>query len=304
MTSATRPARSVAAALLVALGAVLLPFGVLGLWAQRTLADPTGYLATVSPLAQDPAVQDALATQLGDGVLAAARQNAVLGALLAPGGVIGDTVTAQVEDLSRSVIASPAFASVWDDLNRSLQEATLAALRGEPDARVRIEGQQVIVNTRVLLQAAQEQLADRLPVVGQVDLSAAGVDIVVVDDPAVARAEEYYSWLGSLGPWLLPAAVVALALGVLLARRRPRMLAIVGVLLVLGAGVVWLLVDAGRREATAAGAGSVLQAPVTAVAAALAQEAGGYVRLTLLGGVLVLVAAAVWGAWQARGTGS
>lgn len=280
--------RAVASVLLVALGAVLLPVGVLGLWVQRSVVHTDSYVSTVAPLAQDPQVQQAVAAEITDRLLAAARNDPALGSLLAPRGTVGDAAAEQLQQLVLRLVASPQFAAVWQDANHRLQVSTLAALRGEPDGAVRIDGSRVLVDTNVLLLAAQDQLAQSLPIVGSVDLSSAGREVVVVDSRAVAPARTAFAWLDSWGVWLLPVAVLALAAGVLLARNRPRALTVVGVLVVAAAGVVALTTGSGERTAARALAGSVLEPAGTAVAGALAAGAEGYVRVLLLVGLVVV----------------
>lgn len=289
-TGGARPAASV---LLIVLGAVLLPVGVLGFWVQRNVADTDSYVATVAPLSHDPAVQQAVAAEVTDQLLSAVRRNPALGSVLAPGTALGDAATEQLRQVVSRLAESPQFAAVWTDANRRLQEGTLAALRGEPSDAVRIEGSRVLVSTNVLVRAAQDQLAGSLPFVGEADLSAAGRDIVVVDDPRVVPARTAFAWLDSWGPWLLPLAVLALVSGVLLARNRPRALAVVGALVLAGAGVVALATGVGALGAQRALAGSVLAPAGSAVTDALTSSAAGYVRLLALVGLVVLALGAV-----------
>lgn len=295
MSGDSRSVRALASFLLVVVGAVLLPVGVLGLWAQREVVHTDAYVTTVAPLAADLGVQDAVATEVTDRLLEAVRQNAALGQLLAPGTTVGDATSAQLQQLVLRLVQSPQFAAVWEDANRRLQESTLAALRGEPGGPVRIDGSRVLVNTNVLLLAAQDQLAQTLPLVGSVDLSSAGREVVALDHPAVTAGRTTFSWLESLAPWALPVAVLALVVGVLLARERWRVLTVVGVLVVCAGGVVALSVASGESAAYRALAGSVLEPAATAVVGALAASADAYARaLLVVGATLAVVGGAGW----------
>src|SRR5512134_3492589 len=54
--------RRVAGVLVITLGCLLAPLSVLSVWLDSQLTDTDAYVETVTPLIEDPAVQDALAT--------------------------------------------------------------------------------------------------------------------------------------------------------------------------------------------------------------------------------------------------
>ena len=76
---------------LVVLVCILAPVSVLAVWLHNTVLDTDQYVATVAPLAHDPAVQEAIATRVTNSLVAstdlearvgrrASRQGAGLGA--------------------------------------------------------------------------------------------------------------------------------------------------------------------------------------------------------------------------------
>jgi hypothetical protein len=56
--------RTVVAALLIVLGSVLAPLAGVAVWARNQVTNTDRYVATVSPLASDPAIQNAIADQI------------------------------------------------------------------------------------------------------------------------------------------------------------------------------------------------------------------------------------------------
>ena len=56
--------RAVVATLLIVLGCVLAPLSVVAVWARNQVTNTDRYVATVSPLASDPAIQNAIADQI------------------------------------------------------------------------------------------------------------------------------------------------------------------------------------------------------------------------------------------------
>jgi hypothetical protein len=115
--------------------------GVGGTWARRTVLNTDRYVATVGPLASDPAVQDYLARMVTDQVFQAldvqGRLESVLGenaprlAFLA--GPITDSVHGFVKEQVDKVFASPAFAHLWVEANRVVHEHALAVLNGDSE---------------------------------------------------------------------------------------------------------------------------------------------------------------------------
>ncbi|WP_194896383.1 hypothetical protein [Catenulispora pinisilvae] len=59
--------RSIASALLLALAALLAPLAVASVWMADEIGDTDRYVATVAPLATDPAVQNAVKAVIGHG---------------------------------------------------------------------------------------------------------------------------------------------------------------------------------------------------------------------------------------------
>jgi hypothetical protein len=144
--------------------AVLL-FGVAvpGTWARRTLLDTDRYVATVAPLAQDPAVQEYLARTVTEQVFAALHVQEKLAAslqersprlafLAAP---IANGVEGFVKDRLQQLFASEAFATSWAEANRFAHAQMMAALEGGGET-VQVQEGAVVLN---LLPLVNEGLA-------------------------------------------------------------------------------------------------------------------------------------------------
>lgn len=80
--SALERGRSIGATIALAVAVVLLPVTVLGNWVDNTLSDTDRYVATVGPLAEDPAIQEVAATRLTEAVMAVVDEQRVLGNLV------------------------------------------------------------------------------------------------------------------------------------------------------------------------------------------------------------------------------
>jgi len=143
--------RRITAGVLVALTLLFVALGVPGAWARRTLLDTDRYVATVGPLASDPAIQETLATEITNHVFAAldveARLRTVLGerasrlAFLA--GPITNAVEGFVHDQVLKVVQSDAFATLWVEANEFAHSQAMAVLRGDTEELVLIDGKLV-----------------------------------------------------------------------------------------------------------------------------------------------------------------
>jgi hypothetical protein len=146
-------ARRLIAWLLVVLTILTFAAGVGGTWARRTVMNTDRYVATVGPLASDPAVQEHLARTVTDQVFQALdvedrlqsvlAQNAEKLAFLA--GPITDSVRGFVQEQVDKVFASPAFARLWVEANRYVHEQALAVLNGDSET-VKVVGSRVELN--------------------------------------------------------------------------------------------------------------------------------------------------------------
>lgn len=124
-----------------------------GVWARRTVLDTDRYVATVAPLASDPAVQEYIArtvtTQVFQALDVEQRLSDVLGErnerLVFLAGPITNAVQGFVQEKVQVLVASPAFATFWTNANRFTHAEVLAVLEGEAGA-LQIQGTKVVLN--------------------------------------------------------------------------------------------------------------------------------------------------------------
>ncbi|HEU4355142.1 MAG TPA: hypothetical protein VFT27_06090 [Actinomycetota bacterium] len=139
-----RPARQgrlrrIFAVVLIVLTVIVFAAGVAGAWARRTVLDTDRYVATVGPLAEDPAIQEYLARTITNQVFQALDVQGRLEAVLAEradrlvflAGPITDSVEGFVQDQVNKVVASEQFARLWTEVNRLAQEQAVRLLEGD-----------------------------------------------------------------------------------------------------------------------------------------------------------------------------
>jgi hypothetical protein len=250
--------RTVVAVLLIVLGCVLAPLAGVAVWARNQVTNTDRYVATVAPLASDPAIQNAVADKITAQVftyidvkgLTTQALDALTSQGLAPR--LGDQLRALavpidngVESFTRTqvgkVVQSQAFADAWVQANRAAHEELVKALTGEGGGAITVENDTVTLNMAAFVQVVKERLtasgfalAARIP---QVNAS-----FVLFQSDDITKARSAFKLLNTLGNWLPVIALVLLAAGVYVAKDHRR--ALVGAALGVAAGMVVLALGA------------------------------------------------------------
>lgn len=147
--------RRVSVAVLIVLVAVLVPVTATITWVRHTVLNTNGYLATVAPLASNPAVTGAVARTATDQLFTALNPEPIVADALPPkAAFLAGPITSGVENFVRGqaekALASPAFQQIWTTANRVAHEALLKVLNGQAAALQTTDGQ-VVLNLVPLL---------------------------------------------------------------------------------------------------------------------------------------------------------
>jgi hypothetical protein len=233
--------RTVVAALLIVLGCVLAPLAGVAVWARNQVTNTDRYLATVAPLASDPAIQNAIADQITAQVFtyidvqeltvqavdALAERRDLPPELVTRLQALSVPIANGVQSFTRTqvgkIVQSPAFADAWLQANRLAHEELVKALTGEGGGAITVENDTVSINLAAFIQTVKQQLvaagftlAERIP---QVNAS-----FVLFQSKDITRARSAFNLLTTLGNWLPVIALVLIGLGVYVARDHRRAL--------------------------------------------------------------------------------
>jgi hypothetical protein len=232
--------RTVVATLLIVVACVLAPLSVVAVWTRNQVTNTDRYVATVSPLASDPAIQNAIADQITAQVFAyidiRGLTTQALDALSSRG--LSPQVTSQLEAFSvpiangvqsftrdqvGKVVASDAFTNAWIQANRTAHAELVKALTGEGGGAVTIENDTVSVNLAAFVQTVKAQLvasgftlAERIPEVN--------ASFVLFQSKDITRVRSGFNLLNTLGVWLPIIMLILLVLGVYVAKDHRRAL--------------------------------------------------------------------------------
>src|SRR5829696_4022754 len=237
--------RTLVAGLLVVVGCVLAPLSVVAVWTRNQVTDTDRYVATVSPLARDPAIQAAIADQITAQVFRYIDiQGLTTQALdaLAERGLpprladqlagftvpIANGVQSFTRDQVGKVVASDAFADAWVQANRVAHDELVAALTGQGGGAVTVANYTVRLNMSPFLQTVKARLVqDRFWVAARIP--AVNASFVLFQSQDITRARSAFNLLNTLGIWLPILALVLLAVGVYVARDHRRALVGAGI---------------------------------------------------------------------------
>jgi hypothetical protein len=232
--------RTVVATVLIVLACVLAPLSAVAVWTRNQVTNTDRYVATVAPLANDPAIQTAITDQITAQVFnyidVQGLTNQAIDALADRG--LTPTLATQlralaapiangVQSFTRSqvakVVQSDAFADAWVQANRAAHAELVKALTGEGGGTVTVENDTVTVNMAAFIQVVKQRLVDagfsvaaRIPEVN--------ASFVLFQSKDITRVRAGFNLLNTLGIWLPIIAIVLLVLGVYVAKDHRRAL--------------------------------------------------------------------------------
>jgi hypothetical protein len=245
--------RAPVSAVLIVLGCVLAPVAVLGVWASNQVSNTDRYVANVTPLIGDPAIQGALSTRITSAITTQLDVNALVNQAagqLSKSNVprlstllknfsepISSGVNGLVGTAVARVVASPAMARVWVQANRTAHAGIVKVLSGQGNGAVGVVNGEVTISLGPFITQAEQaltkqgfSLAAKLPPVNPT--------FPLFEAPDLSKAQAGYRLVNTL-KWVLPFLSLALfAAGVYVARGRRR--ALVGAALGLSGSMIVL----------------------------------------------------------------
>jgi hypothetical protein len=249
---------------LIVVAVILAPLSVVSVWARGEVTDTQRYVATMAPLAENPAIQDAVATRITDEIfkyvdvsaLATeavdtltsnrdlnARQTATLEALVGP---LTQGVESYTADAVNKVVRSEQFAAAWNEANTRVHERLNAALTGDnTDNAVMIENNQVVLDLGNLIAEVKQILISRGFTVAE-KIPTTDATIVLFDVPNAATVQTAYNLLNTVGFWLPIIAIILAIVGVFVCHTPRKALTWLGFGLMLSMALVAGLLAVGR----------------------------------------------------------
>jgi hypothetical protein len=269
--------RSLLAVLLIVFGCVLAPVAGVSVWVHNQVSNTDRFVRTMSPLVDDPDVQNALTNRLtatvfqyvdvqgiaDDAVTALGNQGLppqVTDRLSTLTPTLTSAVTGFVHGKIAELVASPQFASVWNQAITTAHNQMDAVLSGDSKGIV-IKGDTVYLDLAPFIDLAKQRLSTAgLTAVNRVPEVHPTVALAKAD--TLVRAQSAYSALNTVARVLPWTVLLLLVVGVYLARNRYRALVGAG----LGLALSMVVLAAGLLVARSLLVGEVPTAAAPATA--------------------------------------
>ncbi|MFE9605087.1 hypothetical protein [Streptomyces hokutonensis] len=240
-TTAGRIVRKVASAVLIVLTCVLVPVSVLTVWVHDIVLDTDRYVATVKPLASDPAIEEAARNRIVQAVdvrVDGKRATAELAAWLQSQGLpptaaravrglapqLDAAVTGAADKVATRFVRSDRFEKVWTSANRAAHAAVVHALTGKGRGAVGVDEGTVTLDVGTAVDRVKQELVDA-GVTPAANIPDVDKQMVLFKSDQLKRMQGAAHALDVLGTWMPVLTVVLGAAGVFLAYGRRRALA-------------------------------------------------------------------------------
>lgn len=252
-------------AILIVVACLLAPVSIVAVWAKSEVTDTERYVATVGPLAADPAIQAAVSDRVTQEVLSyidipaltqeaidaisanrdlKPRQTAALDSL---GGALDSGIEGFVGDQVTDIVQSDVFDEFWNEANTRAHQRLNQVLSGDTSGPISIEGNDVTLDVGAVVAQVKQRLLDRgLSVADKIPT--VNSEIVIFQAENLASAQRAYSLLNTLGLWIPIAAAVLAILGVLVANDRRKAVLGVGIGLAIATALAALAIVVIRGE--------------------------------------------------------
>jgi hypothetical protein len=244
--------RRAAVSVLLVLGCGLVALSLIALYVRATVLDTDRYVQTMSPIAQSPAVQRAVADKLNGAITSKVDFDALLrDALPDRADPLAPALATGLEQAIRQrvdgFVASDRFQQLWDDANRRVHGRVVELLTTGQSRRLTLDGDTVYLDLGAAVdrvrQALQERGLDRLA--AAIPPSVDG-RVTLIQSDAFVKAREGVDLIQGLAIVLPILALLCLAGHVALSRPRRRGLLRVGIGLIVTALLMLALVGIGR----------------------------------------------------------
>ncbi|MGW7333104.1 hypothetical protein ACWGIU_31825 [Streptomyces sp. NPDC054840] len=294
--------KSLLSALLIIIGCVLAPLGIVASWTSGIVGNTDRYVSTVAPLASDPDVQAAAANRVTAALMehldlatlledAAPEQRPLLQKALGKlGGSLEGAVSSFVKDKAQEVIASDQFETIWTNANRTIHASLVKALTGSGDGAVEIKNDAVTIDLAPVIEQVKTRLVDAGMGVAA-KIPEIHTDFTVVQSNDIGRVKTGFRLLEILGLWLPIIAVLLVAAGVLLSAHRRRILVTAALAVAFSVAVLGLGLTVFRTVYLNALPDTVSQAAAGSVYDAMIRLLRTTIRMVVVLGIVIALAA-------------
>ena len=219
--------RRVGSIICAVVGAILLPLAVITVWTRQSILDTNAYVETVAPLADNEDIQAAVTVRVTEAVAEVVDFRSIAEETLPPeaavlAGPIESGAKSLIQDVVGRVVASDAFADLWEDVNRIGHDNVVKVLKGEGNEVVETSGGRIVLKLGPL---AEETIKEVDQILGSnfaesVPTEEIDQEFVIVESSDLSDVQDALGLLDALSWITVILALALLAAAVLLAENR------------------------------------------------------------------------------------
>jgi hypothetical protein len=182
------------AVVIALIAALVFAIAVPALWLNRVVFDTDTWVETVAPLAEDPAIQDAVAAGASDALISQLDAETRLAELLpaeldafAP--LLASSVENAIRSQATNIVRSEQFAELWAEINRVGHQALITAITGRDEGALEIDSGVFTLDTGELIDMIKAALVERgLGFVERIPTDRLDRQIVLYESDSLAAA--------------------------------------------------------------------------------------------------------------------
>jgi hypothetical protein len=187
-----RRARRVLAAVLVVVTSIVFTVSVVGVWTRRNALNTDKWVETVGPIADDPAVQQALGSWITTELMTAIDPETFFESVLPQQGQalaapLTNALRGYVNDRVDTFLASDTFQRLWVEINRRAHTRVVDVLEG--DTNLQTENGKVVLNLVPVLNEVLAEIGRASPEIFGRSVNIPTVSVDDIPKDAVAKVE-------------------------------------------------------------------------------------------------------------------
>jgi hypothetical protein len=244
--------RRILITVLVVLGCLLAPISIIAVWTDNTLLNTDQYVDTVGPLAEDPAIQEAIARRVTQALVANVDIEGEVKDALPERAAFAAPFVAQgierfVNEATLRLVQTDQFESLWDNVNRRAHDRLVTVLKGEGTETVATRDGKVQVDLKPVIKKVQNRLEGLgVSIFDQLPTGSVGTTFTLFESKELRSAQSAVKLLDTLAIVLPILTVLLLAAAIALSGNRRRTLLHAALGVALAIGVVMALFRVGR----------------------------------------------------------
>jgi len=197
------------------------PLSAIGIWSHNQLTNTDRYVDTVSPLAENKDIQQAVARRVVNALFENADaperiEDALPTRAKFLGEPLANAMRGYATTITERVLASEQFERLWDEANRRAHNQLVALLTDDPQkahGAVSIDQGKVQVNLADVVKQVQRRLVDAgLTFLENVDVPPVSTTVDLINTEGLSEARTYLGILDTLA-WVFPMLMILCFVG-------------------------------------------------------------------------------------------